>query len=287
MKNIGKDIGNNCIGIYKITCTGNNQCYVGSSNNIKYRWQVHLSTLRRGNHHSTYMQRSFNKYGEDTFIFEVIHTMKNYDEILLRQLEFYYIDKYQSKFNSGAFSIYQISEEWKNKISESTKNLYIQKGYVNPRKDVGKRYDIYNCKGEQVACNKTCPDVCNILNLKSYHTVNSSIRKYNGFAITRTSYIIVSTGKNLDGLISLYKNTSFNSHCPVCDLQGNLYQRNLYYKKSNSYKEKGIKYRDIYKQIINSEELYTIVDSKIFTLPGLCHTIQQCIDEKHLNILES
>lgn len=286
MKNIGKDIGNNCIGIYKITCTGNNQCYIGSSNNIKYRWQVHLSTLRRGNHHSTYMQRSFNKYGEDTFIFEVIHTMKNYDEILLRQLEFYYIDKYQSKFNSGAFSIYQISEEWKHRISDSTKKLYTE-GYINPRKSVGKRYNVYNHLGEQIASEKTCPEVCDIVGMKSYHTLNNMIRKYNGFAASKNQHIIMSIGNDFDGLINVYKTTNFNSTCPLCDLNGNFYRRPDFYQKSKSRGEKDIYYRDLYKQIMLSEHLYTIIDDKIFTLPGLCHTIQQCIDEKHLNILES
>lgn len=286
MKNIGKDLSNNCIGVYKITCTGNNQCYIGSSNNIKYRWQVHLSTLRKGNHHSIYMQRSFLKYGEDSFVFEVIHTMQNYDELLLRQLEFYYINKYQSKFNSGAFSIYQINTEWKEKISNSTKALYT-KGYINPRKDVGKRYNIYNHLGNQIESEKTCSEVCSVLNIKSYHTLNNEFRKYDGFAATKNQYIIVSTEKSIKDLVTIYKTTRFNNICPVCDLDGNLYKRADFYYKSRPHKGKGIYYRDLYKQIMLSDNLYTIVDNKVFTLPGLCHIIQQCINEKHLNILES
>lgn len=287
MKNIGKDLKNKCIGIYKITCKGNNQFYIGSSTNIKYRWQVHLSTLRKGNHHSVYMQRSFNKYGEDSFKFEVIHLMKDKDEQLLRTLEFHYITLYKPKFNSGAFSIYEVSEEWKRKISESGKKLYTEKGYINPRKNTGKHYDIYNHIGEQIAHNKTCEEVCTILGKKSYHTLNNLFRLYNGVAATHDQYFIISIDKNIEDLISIYKNTNFNYTCPICDLEGNFYRRADYYKKSKPYRGKGIFYRDLYKEIMNSENLYIIKDNKVFTLPGLCHTIQKCIDEKHLNILET
>lgn len=275
-----------CIGIYKITCTKNNQCYIGSSVNIKHRWLQHLSALRKNEHHSIYMQRSFNKYGEESFKFEIIHIMKDYDEILLRQLEFYYINKYRSKFNSGYFSIYQISKEWKDKISKSTKKLY-QKGYINPRKDVGKKYDIYDKLGNQIASQKTCPEVCQILNIKSYHTLNTEFRKYNGFAATKDQFIIAECNKSLEELIYLYKNTSFNKICPVCDIHGNLYKRTEFYRKSKPHKGQGVRYRDLYKQIIVSADLYITIDNNIFTLPGLCRIIQQCINEKHLNILES
>ena len=59
-------------GIYKITCVVNNKCYIGQSKSIKKRWYAHKSELRKGTHQNKYLQRLYNKYGEETFVFEVI-----------------------------------------------------------------------------------------------------------------------------------------------------------------------------------------------------------------------
>ena len=64
IKNIGKQF-RNCKGVYKITCNGNNQLYIGSSVNIQARWQQHISHLRKGVHSAVYLQNSYKKYGED------------------------------------------------------------------------------------------------------------------------------------------------------------------------------------------------------------------------------
>lgn len=59
-------------GIYKITCTTTGKIYVGSSVNLQKRKRDHFGYLRKNNHQNSYLQRAFNKYGEDAFIFEVI-----------------------------------------------------------------------------------------------------------------------------------------------------------------------------------------------------------------------
>ena len=59
-------------GIYKITNTVNGKCYIGSASNITSRFEGHRKSLRRGNHHSRYLQRAWNKYGEDVFEFSII-----------------------------------------------------------------------------------------------------------------------------------------------------------------------------------------------------------------------
>lgn len=59
-------------GIYKITNKINNKVYIGQSNNIKERIKVHKSSLRGGYHHNSYLQRSWNKYGEENFVFEIL-----------------------------------------------------------------------------------------------------------------------------------------------------------------------------------------------------------------------
>ena len=54
-------------GIYKIVNKINGKIYIGSSVNMKQRWQSHKYHLRRGVHHNPYLQNSWNKYGEDSF----------------------------------------------------------------------------------------------------------------------------------------------------------------------------------------------------------------------------
>jgi group I intron endonuclease len=59
-------------GVYAIVNKNNGHKYIGSSDNIYRRWGDHKSTLRRNGHHSTYLQRAWNKYGEDDFMLLVL-----------------------------------------------------------------------------------------------------------------------------------------------------------------------------------------------------------------------
>lgn len=178
MKNIGKGL-KNCIGIYKITCLNNNECYIGSSVNIQDRWRQHLALLRGNRHTSPYLQHSYNKYGEDSLFFEVIAKLPNCSEKTLRQSEWAFIELYKPRFNSASPIEYERSEEWKSKISETTKKLYTEHGYVNPRKGAGRRYKMLKPNGKALYKNLTLPDVCAVLGNKDYHSINNSLRLYN------------------------------------------------------------------------------------------------------------
>jgi group I intron endonuclease len=59
------------IGIYKIVNQINGNFYVGSSKNIRRRWKEHLQKLKSNNHQNILLQRSWNKYGENNFRFEI------------------------------------------------------------------------------------------------------------------------------------------------------------------------------------------------------------------------
>lgn len=88
------------IGIYRIKNLKNNKCYYGSSKNIEKRWKTHLNGLKNGNHHNIHLQRSWNKYGEDNFVFEVVEEC---NETLLLDLEQKYLDS-NPEFNIGVKS---------------------------------------------------------------------------------------------------------------------------------------------------------------------------------------
>lgn len=59
--------------IYKITTKHNGLIYIGQTiQSVKKRWRGHLSHLGKGQHHNYLLQRVYDKYGADDFVFEVI-----------------------------------------------------------------------------------------------------------------------------------------------------------------------------------------------------------------------
>lgn len=59
-------------GIYKITNLINKKMYIGKAENIKNRWNKHLTELRNNKHNNKHLQASWNKYGEKNFKFDII-----------------------------------------------------------------------------------------------------------------------------------------------------------------------------------------------------------------------
>lgn len=58
--------------IYQIVCNTNNKVYIGSSVNPLERFRKHKEALKRGKHHSIYLQKMFNKYGIDSLEFSIL-----------------------------------------------------------------------------------------------------------------------------------------------------------------------------------------------------------------------
>jgi group I intron endonuclease len=85
------------IGIYRIKNLVNDKCYYGSSKNIEKRWRTHKNHLKNGKHHNIHLQRSWDKYCEDNFVFEVVEEC---DENILLELEQKYLDS-NPEFNIG------------------------------------------------------------------------------------------------------------------------------------------------------------------------------------------
>ena len=57
----------NLSGIYKITNLENNKFYIGSAKDLYDRLASHKKDLRANKHCNIYLQRSYNKYGADSF----------------------------------------------------------------------------------------------------------------------------------------------------------------------------------------------------------------------------
>lgn len=58
--------------VYHITNVMSNKCYIGSTQNYQKRITQHFSCLRNNRHHNIHLQRAFNKYGEENFIYGIV-----------------------------------------------------------------------------------------------------------------------------------------------------------------------------------------------------------------------
>jgi group I intron endonuclease len=85
------------IGIYKITCTGNNKCYIGQSSDLICRKKRHFSDLKLNKHFSKFLQHSYNKYGKESILFEIIELC---EKSHLNKQEIFWIEHYNS-FHDG------------------------------------------------------------------------------------------------------------------------------------------------------------------------------------------
>ena len=83
-------------GIYKIINVINNKIYIGSASNIENRFATHKNSLRNNKHHSIYLQRSWNKYGDLNFNFEIIEYC---EKLELLNREQYYLDTLNPEYN--------------------------------------------------------------------------------------------------------------------------------------------------------------------------------------------
>lgn len=83
-------------GIYRIVCIKNGRCYYGSSKNINYRWAYHKHKLKVSCHPNKVMQRTWDKYGESSFKFELLETTPINDLLVVEQK---YLDAYVGTSN--------------------------------------------------------------------------------------------------------------------------------------------------------------------------------------------
>jgi group I intron endonuclease len=73
--------------LYEIRNTVNEKRYIGCTQNWQDRKQEHIRTLSQNTHHNSYLQRAWNKYGSDKFIFSIIETANTVKQMFNREIE--------------------------------------------------------------------------------------------------------------------------------------------------------------------------------------------------------
>ena len=85
-------------GVYQIRNLVNGKRYIGSASvSFDKRWTAHLGHLRRGTHHSRYLQNTWTKHGEKIFEFEILEECSP-DLCLVR--EQCYLDAEKPEYNT-------------------------------------------------------------------------------------------------------------------------------------------------------------------------------------------
>lgn len=152
-----KDLNQIC-GIYKITC--NEHSYIGSSINIYYRLKRHISDLLKNKHANKYMQNAFNKYGSDSFMFEVIEICSK--DVLIKT-EAYYIESFSPDLNFIQNPVAVVhSNKTLLKISTTLKEAYASKRIKNP---ISRSVHQYNINGFYLKSYESCAEAEKQLNL--------------------------------------------------------------------------------------------------------------------------
>jgi group I intron endonuclease len=116
--------------IYKITNETTGRVYIGATCSFVKRKQDHISSLRNGKHKNILIQRDFNKYGKDSFLFEVILEQEDCFSV-----EQEYINKYGTynvaKGGIGGDIFNQLPTDHQDKIRKMSSDRN-KKRYANP-----------------------------------------------------------------------------------------------------------------------------------------------------------
>jgi group I intron endonuclease len=143
--------------IYKIKCIPNNKVYIGSTICLKRRWETHRDTLKRGVHHSKILQNSWNKYGKESFSFEIIEKVNKQNMLEREQfwIEFYKATDRKYGFNHSS-NVFSGSWLTNNKLVEKEViEIFndIDKGYK--RSDIAKKFNISKQTIHDIACGRS------------------------------------------------------------------------------------------------------------------------------------
>lgn len=132
-------------GIYKIVNKVNGKCYVGSAVDLNNRFCCHRYDLRNQCHINQKLQHAWNKYGEDSFVFEVLEFVDGKDELIKKEQAYLdSMDVFRGGYNickkAGSRLGMKHTEHSKVKMSIRHKNISLKTRLKMSESHKGKRH---------------------------------------------------------------------------------------------------------------------------------------------------
>jgi len=85
-------------GVYQIQNTIDGKRYIGSAaRSIINRWSNHKTRLSQGSHYAKHLQNAWNKYGADTFVFEILLYCNPENCLMYEQIA---LDHFKPEYNT-------------------------------------------------------------------------------------------------------------------------------------------------------------------------------------------
>lgn len=145
-------------GIYCIENLTTNKKYIGQSKNIDDRWCKHKNELNNGVHDNDYLQKAWNKYGENDFSFYILELCA-YEE--LDNKEIYYIDLYDTLNRNHGYNLKSggqnggstLSDYSRQKLKDAIKESYNDELIEKRRNDALKQWSNLDVKAKIIGEN--------------------------------------------------------------------------------------------------------------------------------------
>ena len=146
-------------GIYCIQNIINGKLYVGASKNIGQRFSKHKCDLKKGKHGNIYLQRAYNKYKIENFVFKAIiicepFEMNKYEKLFIRLYDSSNKEKGYNLDSGGNIDICRSPET----ILKIKKALTGKKLSLEHRKKLSESHLGVNCGLDHYLCGKKMSD---------------------------------------------------------------------------------------------------------------------------------
>jgi group I intron endonuclease len=110
-------------GVYRILCVPTGKFYIGSAVDLPKRWDQHRRALRHGKHVNCYLQKAWNRYGEESFAFSVLESVEASDLLRSEQV---WMDRTGCTDRRIGFNIYDLAG------SPGETHAQVWEGFVDP-----------------------------------------------------------------------------------------------------------------------------------------------------------
>lgn len=243
------------IGVYQLRNTKNEKLYIGSSCNLKKRKNSHFLLLGKNKHHSKKLQNAYNKYGPDSFIFEILEECEKENLLLIEQQYLDTHNVYKKGYNMSNIASrpshtnskesvkkgietrrkngnFEFTEAHKQKISEALRNSEVFKrrqaeGQVGRRKTIYQ----YTIEGELINVFRGVLEAAEKTGI-----YKGSISKVVSRHRFHTHNFIFSHDSNFKGEEKPEKKKPLVRYINMYDLEG------VFIKQFDSWKEYGLEY---------------------------------------------